>query len=103
MRALFEDPAEFDQWAVNWRERLKQDSVADNVRQDQMYQSNPIYIPRNHLVEAAIRAAEDSDDPAPFNELVTVLASPYLQQPGAEAYAEPPRPEQVVQQTFCGT
>ena len=103
VRALFEDPAEFDQWAVDWRERLKQDNVADNKRQDQMHKSNPIYIPRNHLVEAAIRAAEDDDDPAPFDNLVTVLASPYLQHPGAEAYAEPPRPEQVVQQTFCGT
>jgi len=103
VRALFEDPAEFDQWAVDWRGRLKQDSVADNARQDQMYQSNPIYIPRNHLVEAAIRAAEDRDDLASFDHLVTVLTSPYQQQPGAEAYAEPPRPEQVVQQTFCGT
>jgi len=34
---------------------------------------------------------------------VTVLTSPYQQQPGAKAYAEPPQPEQVVQQTFCGT
>ena len=103
VRALFEDPAEFDQWAVDWRERLKQDNVADNKRQDQMHKSNPIYIPRNHLVEAAIRAAEDDDDPTAFDDLVTVLVSPYLQQHGAEAYAEPPRPEQVVQQTFCGT
>ena len=103
VRALFEEPAEFDQWATDWRVRLAQEGVADSERQDQMRKANPLYIPRNHLVEAAIRAAEDSDDLAPFNHLVTVLASPYQQQPGAEAYAEPPRPEQVVQQTFCGT
>ena len=41
--------------------------------------------------------------PAPFNHLVTLLASPYQQQPDGAAYAEPPRPEQVVHQTFCGT
>jgi len=103
VRALFEDPAELDQWVADWRERLKQDGIADNERQDQMRKANPIYIPRNHLVEAAIRAAEDSDDPAPFNHLVTLLASPYQQQPDGAAYAEPPRPEQVVHQTFCGT
>jgi len=103
VRALFEDPAEFDQWVADWRERLKQNGIADNERQDQMRKANPIYIPRNHLVEAAIRAAEDSDDRAPFNHLVTVLASPYQQQPDGAAYAEPPRPEQVVHQTFCGT
>ena len=80
-----------------------QDGVADSERQDQMREANPLYIPRNHLVEAAIRAAEDNDDPAPFNHLVTLLASPYQQQPDSTAYAEPPRPEQVVHQTFCGT
>ena len=103
VRALFEEPAEFDQWATDWRVRLVQDGVADSERQDQMREANPLYIPRNHLVEAAIRAAEDRDDLASFDHLVTVLTSPYQQQPGAEAYAEPPRPEQVVQQTFCGT
>jgi uncharacterized protein YdiU (UPF0061 family) len=103
VRALFEEPAEFDQWATDWRVRLVHDGVADSERQDQMRKANPLYIPRNHLVEAAIRAAEDRDDLAPFNHLVTVLASPYQQQPGADAYTEPPRPEQVVHQTFCGT
>ena len=103
VRALFEEPAEFDQWATDWRVRLAQEGVTDSERQDQMCKANPLYIPRNHLVEAAIRAAEDGDDLAPFNHLVTVLASPYQQQPGADAYAEPPAPEQVVHQTFCGT
>lgn len=103
VRALFEDPDGFDQWAVLWRRRLAHDGVADSERQDQMRKANPLYIPRNHLVEASIRAAEGEDDLAPFNRLVTVLASPYQQQPGADAYAEPPRPEQVVHQTFCGT
>ena len=103
VRALFEEPAEFDQWATDWRVRLVHDGVADSERQDQMREANPLYIPRNHLVEAAIRAAEDRDDLASFDHLVTVLTSPYQQQPGAEAYAEPPEPEQVVHQTFCGT
>jgi uncharacterized protein YdiU (UPF0061 family) len=103
VRALFEEPAEFDQLVTDWRVRLVHDGVADSERQDQMRKANPLYIPRNHLVEASIRAAEGEDDLAPFNRLVTVLASPYQQQPGAAAYTEPPRPEQVVHQTFCGT
>ena len=32
-----------------------------------------------------------------------VLAAPYDDQPGFARYAEPPRPDQVVHQTFCGT
>jgi protein adenylyltransferase len=42
-------------------------------------------------------------DFAPFEQLVTVLARPYDEQPQFAAYAEPPRPEQRVLQTFCGT
>ena len=38
-------------------------------------------------------------DPIP----VTVLARPYEEQPAAARYGLPPRPEQVVRETFCGT
>jgi uncharacterized protein YdiU (UPF0061 family) len=42
-------------------------------------------------------------DLAPFRRLLQVLSSPYEEQPSAERYATPPRPEEVVHQTFCGT
>jgi uncharacterized protein YdiU (UPF0061 family) len=64
---------------------------------------NPIYIPRNHLVEEVIAAAIEESDMAPFQRLLEVLDSPYEEQPQAERYAAPPRPEQIVHQTFCGT
>jgi hypothetical protein len=32
-----------------------------------------------------------------------VLSSPYDDQPSREHYAVPPRPDQIVRQTFCGT
>ena len=50
-----------------------------------------------------IAAAVERDDFAPFAELGTVLARPYDDQPGRELYAQPPRPEERVAQTFCGT
>ena len=68
-----------------------------------MRAANPAFIPRNHLVEEAIRAAVDAADLAPFNELMTVLALPYDDQPAFARYTEPPRPSQVVRETFCGT
>jgi uncharacterized protein YdiU (UPF0061 family) len=68
-----------------------------------MYRANPAYIPRNHLVERAIRAAEDEGDFAPFHALVEHLENPYDYDPDYADYAIPPRPEQVVRQTFCGT
>ena len=64
---------------------------------------NPAFIPRNHLVEEALDAAVNNGDLAPFEKLLRVLARPFEDQPDAPAYALPPRPEQVVRATFCGT
>ena len=63
---------------------------------------NPAFIPRNHLIEELISAAL-LEDFGPFEQMLDVLQSPYDDQPGREQYAAPPRPDQVVRQTFCGT
>jgi uncharacterized protein YdiU (UPF0061 family) len=103
VRTLFDNPAAFDAWSSKWRERLTREPIAPAERATQMRQVNPIYIPRNHRVEAALRAATDNDDFQPFEDLLTVLAHPYQDQPGMEHYATPARPEEYVRQTFCGT
>jgi uncharacterized protein YdiU (UPF0061 family) len=64
---------------------------------------NPLYIPRNHLVEAAIRAAVEHNDLGPFETLVEVSSRPFEMQAGRERHAEPPGPNEIVEQTFCGT
>lgn len=102
-RSLFTCPEAFDLWAVSYLERLSRDPLAVRNRVALLKAANPVYLPRNHLVEEVIRAAEDGADFAPFARLVDVLASPFDEQPGRERYAQPPRPEERVQQTFCGT
>jgi uncharacterized protein YdiU (UPF0061 family) len=64
---------------------------------------NPLYIPRNHLVEAAIAAAVQSGDTAPFEALLDVITRPYETRPGLARFATPPLPEERVLATFCGT
>ncbi|MGB5178192.1 MAG: hypothetical protein WBP44_05620, partial [Gammaproteobacteria bacterium] len=59
--------------------------------------------PRNHQIEAVIRAAEDHDDFSAFHKLHAVLQKPYELQPQQDVYMLPPEPDEVVQQTFCGT
>jgi len=103
VRELFEDGSAFDQWAVRWRQRLASEGRSDLDRQTDMRAVNPAFIPRNHLVERVIRAAEDDANLTPFDELVNVLVAPYEDQPGREWFSHTPRPEEVVQQTFCGT
>ncbi len=103
VRALFGDPEPFDHWAQQWRARLRQEGSDDATRQTRMQAINPVFIPRNHRIEAAIRAAEDHDDYSVFHELHAVLQKPWQRQAGMDAYMLPPEPDEVVQQTFCGT
>ncbi len=100
---LFASASAYDEWAVRWRQRLAEEPTEVATRQAVMRAVNPAYIPRNHLVEAAIRAAMDEDDFAPFHELVTVLANPFDDQPSFRQYAEPPEEDEQVFRTFCGT
>jgi uncharacterized protein YdiU (UPF0061 family) len=101
--ALFEFPDPLRPWLDRWRARMAQDSLSGAERQTLMYSANPAFIPRNHLVEAAIAAATDSRDPGVFHQLVDVLGNPHEYRAELAMYATPPRPEEVVRQTFCGT
>ena len=103
VRALFTDPAAYDAWAARWRERLAEEPDPPSARAAAMRAVNPAVIPRNHLVEAALSAAAEREDFGPFEELLDVLSRPFEDRPGLERYATPPKPEERVLQTFCGT
>jgi len=103
VRQLFADPAAFDEWALGWRQRIGLERQDSAVRQEAMRLVNPAFIPRNHRLEAIIEAAVNRDDFGPFEELLTVLATPFDDQPAYSGYAAPPEPHQRVLQTFCGT
>ena len=103
VRTLFNDPEQFNQWALKWRERLRKEDSNDETRQARMQTVNPVYIPRNHQIEAAIKAAEDHDDFSIFHDLHEVLQRPYELQLQKDAHMLPPEPDEVVQETFCGT
>jgi uncharacterized protein YdiU (UPF0061 family) len=98
LRDTMLDLAAFDAWAEKWRQRREMRPLDVAA----MRKVNPAFIPRNHRIEAAIQAAQ-RDDFAPFEELLTVLAKPYDDQPQFAAYAEPPKDGERVTQTFCGT
>ena len=100
--ALFEDPAALDGWLATWRQRLASEARSPADCRADMCSVNPAFIPRNHLIEELIAAAL-REDFGPFEQMLDVLQSPYDDQPGREQYAAPPRPDQVVRQTFCGT
>jgi hypothetical protein len=89
--------------APRWRHRLAEEGGEANDRRAAMRSANPAFIPRNHLVEEAISAAVNDGYFSPFESLLTVLSIPYEDQPAFGRYVDPPRPDQIVHQTFCGT
>jgi len=102
VRALFRDSAGIDAWLRDWRQRLTCDRQPMAERVASMRAANPVFIPRNHRVQAALDAAEHGDCSA-FHKLLAILQRPYDEQPHAAEYTQPPAPSERVFQTFCGT
>ncbi len=98
----FAAPA-FAQWRQRWEDRLGQQDGGIKAAQAQMASVNPVYIPRNHQVEAALEAASDHGDLAPLHQLLAVLADPYHRRAGLEQYESSPAPGGPRYRTFCGT
>jgi uncharacterized protein YdiU (UPF0061 family) len=90
-------------WLMRWRSRLRREPQPASEHAAFMRLVNPWVIPRNHRIEAVIAAAVERGDFAPFEELSQVLARPYEERADMSTYGSPPRPEQRVLQTFCGT
>ncbi|MDT5000616.1 MAG: serine/tyrosine/threonine adenylyltransferase, partial [Mycobacterium sp.] len=93
-RGLFIDLAGFDDWIWRWR-ALGPDA-------ESMDRTNPIYIPRNHLVEEALAAAT-AGDLGPIKQLLDAVTAPYAERAGLERYASPAPEDFGGYQTFCGT
>jgi uncharacterized protein YdiU (UPF0061 family) len=101
-RALFGEPGPFEAWAARWREQLDHEPAGADAVATEIDRVNPVYIPRNHLVEEALAAAT-AGDLQPFERLLDVLARPFDERPGLDRYAAPAPPSCGVYQTFCGT
>jgi uncharacterized protein YdiU (UPF0061 family) len=103
LAASFHDADGLASWTGRWHTRLDGEGRSSRDVADGMDRVNPVYIPRNHLVEAALEAGTNGDV-GPFHELVDVVTHPYAPRDGWQRYAEP-APEAFSKQfqTFCGT
>ena len=97
------DATAFGPWIDRWQARLAADGrPADEVAAG-MDATNPLYIPRNHLVEEALEAATAGDLSA-FERLLQVVSDPFEPRDEHDRYAEPaPASFGRYYQTFCGT
>ena len=102
VKVLFRDPDAYGAWAVQWRLRVDRDEPSPD-RRSAMRAVNPAIVPRNHRIEAAIRAAVERDDLGPAEHLIAGLARPFEDRAGFEDLALPPKADELVRETFCGT
>lgn len=104
LRALYENSEQFDIWLALWYKRVQQETLTPEqlaLRASAMRAVNPLYIPRNHLVEQALNAALQGDL-QPFEQLLAVVQNPYQEKAVWARYAEP-GPAAAAYRTFCGT
>jgi uncharacterized protein YdiU (UPF0061 family) len=90
-------------WLQSWSQRLAIDGRDASAASRAMNGVNPLYIPRNYLVEKMLNAAVVERDYGLFEEMLRVLSRPFEEQPGMEQYATCPPLADASYKTFCGT
>ena len=101
LESVFASPDVLQPWLERWHQRITQPGPKTA---EAMRTVNPIYIPRNHLVEEALAAASDQGDLSLFEKLLGVIEHPFDEQPGIEDHSTPAPDEfTACYKTFCGT
>ena len=103
IKKLFNNSRRLDGWMMAWQERLSLEGIDDEKIAFSMNKINPIYIPRNHKVEEALKAAVSNNNLEPFTNLYSILQSPYDEVNGLESFTRPPSESDIPYRTFCGT
>jgi uncharacterized protein YdiU (UPF0061 family) len=93
---------EFLLWHGRWLARMARQPHSPEESDGLKRTHNPSFIPRNHLVEAALAAAEQNDLSV-MERLLAVLATPYDHTSVAGNYRLPAPASAAAYQTFCGT
>jgi len=89
-------------WQSVWQRRRASNKADSQMTGELMCQANPVVIPRNHHVAAAIEEAEAQD----YDYLQAAFdrwKSPFEWQDSDTLWAAPPTPTERVTRTFCGT
>ena len=73
-----------------------------NPNIESLNEINPLFIPRNHLVQRAIDQSYEGKDEL-FHELNEVFKKPFKEQASYSEYTNPASVDEAVKETFCGT
>lgn len=95
--------AELKVWVEKWKLRISENTKGFETAKSIMQENNPVFIPRNHMVEEALNKAVKGDFSL-YNKLLNILKTPYKYNENFHTYIMPP--DKIFEesyQTFCGT
>lgn len=92
--SFYHQTKKFQEFMASWRRRVSSVDDLDSI--------NPLFIPRNHLIQRAIDEAYRGDMSF-AKKLIEVLGNPYEQREGLEEFKNPAQSHEKVLRTFCGT
>ncbi|MDC0980157.1 YdiU family protein [Bdellovibrionales bacterium] len=87
---------------LRWKSRVLSETNDLSSISKKMTTKNPLFIPRNHHIEKVIEQAL-SGNYTLFEEMVTVLKNPFIEQQKYSKYSIGPVAGEHVTATFCGT
>ena len=93
---------EYLNWTAKWKKRLEKNNTGKEKYLELMRSVNPIFIPRNHKVEEALKDASENKLET-LNQLLEVIKYPYKDNGMLKEYQQPMSNENGNYKTFCGT
>lgn len=96
MSAFFISQLAHEEWLAEWNALHAPDAT------ELMQKYNPVYIARNHRVEAALVAAE-AENYLPLHQLLEAVQKPFTARADLAQFENAPDAQEEVLQTFCGT
>ena len=95
------DGADFINWKKRWQERSLRHGNSADKQKNLMKSTNPLLIPRNHIVENTLKEA-DQGNLKPLIDFLNILDKPYTDQKDISKYQLLSNSNESYQ-TFCGT
>ena len=89
-------------WKKNWEDRIKLNNNSQEKSLKIMRKVNPLIIPRNHLIEDALKQATEMNNLNKVHKLLKVLQNPYDSISATSVYQSTPSSEENYV-TYCGT
>jgi len=93
---------EYLNWTAKWKKRLEKNNTEKEKYLELMRSVNPIFIPRNHKVEEALKDVSENKLET-LNQLLEVIKYPYKDNGMLKDYQQPMSNENGNYKTFCGT